>query len=303
MSRKQLLIVGALLLLLIPRGAQTCRGDFEDKLLDRFRQEKEAAAQDLKREVADVLARASSTAPGNPEEVIGQLRKILTRLRDDYLLPRADRDALLRQVQERLRALEPVVPAKDEKEAPARERPAPTPKRKRQPAEEPGRGLQAFGAVPRAANLQVTPVVSGDRRFVRVRVAGTFTVPNFNAPLVPIQIPVPTLLYGPGGSVIAGQRVNIFQVFVQRPTVTTININTTVSVPAGGSAVVGGFSSFAEGRNEFGPPVLSGVPAFNRLVRNTAYGRDLRAPRILIGARVFSMREEEERFLAQGGGR
>jgi hypothetical protein len=302
MSRKHALSVSVLLLILAPPGTQTCRGDFEDKLLDRFRQEKEAAVQDLRREVAEILARASSTAPADPAEVMGQLRKSLTRLRDDYLLPRADRDVLLRQVQERLQALEPVS-AKQEKETPARERPAPAPKRERPPSEEPGRGLQAFGAVPQGANLQVTPVVSADRRFVRVRVAGRFTVPNFNTLLVPIQIPVPTLLYGPGGSVIAGQRVNIFQTFVQRPSLTTININTTVSVPAGGSAVVGGFSSFAEGRNEFGPPVLSGVPAFGRLVRNTAYGRDLRAPRVLIGAQVFSMREAEERFLAQGGER
>jgi hypothetical protein len=309
MSGKSLLLLASLFLVLAPPGTATSRGDFEDKLLEKFRQEKESAGQALRREVAEALARAGSQAPAEPQELVTLLRRALSRLRDDHTLPQADREALLRQVQQRLRALETLVAENERKETLERPQEPRPPKREatlerqRTQPDEAGRGLQASGGgLPTGGNLQVTPVVVGGGRFVRVRVAGTFTVPNYNTPLVPIQIPVPTVLYGSNGPIV-GQPVKIFQVFVPRPVPTTISLNTTATVPSGGAAVVGGFSSVAQGRNEFGPPGLSGVPGFNRVVRNVGYGRALQAPRIVIGARVFSMREEEERFLAQGGGR
>ena len=50
-----------------------------------------------------------------------------------------------------------------------------------------------------------------------------------------------------------------------------------MSVPDGGTVLLGGLKPLSEGRNEFGPPVLSKIPYINRLFKNVGYGRDTRA--------------------------
>ncbi|HYT95447.1 MAG TPA: hypothetical protein VEL76_42400, partial [Gemmataceae bacterium] len=80
-----------------------------------------------------------------------------------------------------------------------------------------------------------------------------------------------------------------------------LQLNTTMTIPDGGTVVVGGYSSMVEARNEFGPPLLSNVPYANRLFRNVGYGRQSGSARVLLGVRIISLREEEERFLSQGG--
>jgi hypothetical protein len=80
-----------------------------------------------------------------------------------------------------------------------------------------------------------------------------------------------------------------------------LRLNTTATVPDGGTVVVGGYGSVVEARNEFGPPLASNVPYANRLFRNVGYGRQTGSVRLLLGVRIISLREEEERFLAQGG--
>src|SRR5206468_8990955 len=83
---------------------------------------------------------------------------------------------------------------------------------------------------PLGVNLQVTPVVSADRRFVRLNLTPQMTnLANALVPLIPVQIPVPNLLEGPGaGTTTVGQPV-IFQMFFQQPTFSTISVNTTVN--------------------------------------------------------------------------
>src|SRR5205085_11377148 len=81
----------------------------------------------------------------------------------------------------------------------------------------------------------------------------------------------------------------------------TLQLNTTAVIPDRGTVVVGGYSSLVEARNEFGPPGLSNIPYANRLFRNVGYGRQTSSSRLLLGVRIISLREEEERFLAQGG--
>ena len=50
-----------------------------------------------------------------------------------------------------------------------------------------------------------------------------------------------------------------------------------------------------EGRNEFGPPILSKIPYLNRLFKNVAYGREGRSILIMVTPRVIINREEQER--------
>ena len=151
---------------------------------------------------------------------------------------------------------------------------------------------------PLGVNLTVTPVVSADRRFVRLNLTPTLTnLANATVPLIPVQIPVPQLLEGPGNAnSTVGQPV-IFQMFFQQPTFTTISIDTTVNVPDGGTVLLGGLKTMSEGRNEFGPPVLSKIPYLSRLFKNVAYGREGQSLMIMVTPRIIINEEEEQIFL------
>jgi type II secretory pathway component GspD/PulD (secretin) len=49
----------------------------------------------------------------------------------------------------------------------------------------------------------------------------------------------------------------------------------------------------SEGREEFGPPVLSQIPYLNRLFKNVGIGRDTRHIMIMVTPRIIITSEEE----------
>ena len=59
---------------------------------------------------------------------------------------------------------------------------------------------------------------------------------------------------------------------MQLPTVSAFTVNTTVSVPDRGSALLGGISRASSGRNEFGVPLAPFRP-----FRNSAIGHEVGA--------------------------
>ncbi len=80
-------------------------------------------------------------------------------------------------------------------------------------------------------------------------------------------------------------------------------MQTTVAVPDGGTVVLGGLKTLSEGRNEFGPPVLSQLPYVNRLFKNVGIGRETRHIMIMVTPRIIIQSEEEfnQTGLDQGG--
>jgi type II secretory pathway component GspD/PulD (secretin)/tetratricopeptide (TPR) repeat protein len=153
---------------------------------------------------------------------------------------------------------------------------------------------------PLGVSLRVTPVVSADRRFVRLNLFPSMTnLASTNVPLIPVQIPVPTFLFGPGPNTTIGPPENIVQMFFQQPAFTTIFLNTTVNVPDGGTVLLGGLKTLSEGRNEFGPPILSKIPYISRLFRNTAYGREAQSLMIMVTPRIIINEEEELIYTGQ----
>jgi general secretion pathway protein D len=58
---------------------------------------------------------------------------------------------------------------------------------------------------------------------------------------------------------------------------------------------MGGLKRLSEGRNEFGPPILSKIPYLNRLFRNTGYGRSAESLLIMVTPRIIIQAEEEEK--------
>jgi type II secretory pathway component GspD/PulD (secretin) len=137
--------------------------------------------------------------------------------------------------------------------------------------------------------MTIQAVISADRRYVRMSLTPTLVnLASAVVPLFPIVTPIiPTFEGG-----FQGQPV-LFTQFLQQPVISAINLNTTVSVPDGGTVLLGGLKKLSEGRNEFGPPVLSKIPYINRLFKNTGYGREADSLMIMITPRIIINEEEE----------
>jgi len=294
-----------------------CQADAETRLLSKFRQQNQDAAERLKKQVESDLVQAEYAGRTDPTKALQTLRSTLGQLQEDDRLQREERQDFINRVETQLRRWKEVVAEKQKEEAAKREREAQLALKTR-PQGQPGSpgdlGLFAarpssgrgpsgvspffvpqFTPVPIGGNFSVTPVISGDRTSVRVGVSGTFSMPNLNAPLVPIQVPVPTILYGPGRSKTVVPPQTIFQIFLPRISAGGFGVNSTVSVPDGGAAVLGGFSSLAESRTEFGPPGLSQLPYASRLFRNVGYGRQMQGTSLQVSARIIILEELEPR--------
>jgi general secretion pathway protein D len=85
-------------------------------------------------------------------------------------------------------------------------------------------------------------------------------------------------------------------VTVQLPTFSFISVVTTVSVPDGGTVLLGGIKRLAEGRNEFGVPLLSKIPYVNRLFRNVGIARATNSIMMMVTPRIIIQEEEEEKL-------
>jgi general secretion pathway protein D len=80
---------------------------------------------------------------------------------------------------------------------------------------------------------------------------------------------------------------------VQLPTFAFTQVSTTVSVPDGGTILLGGIKRLSEGRTERGVPMLSKIPYISRLFRNVAVGRDATSLMLMVTPRIIIQEEEE----------
>jgi type II secretory pathway component GspD/PulD (secretin) len=154
------------------------------------------------------------------------------------------------------------------------------------------------GANSPGVSLTIQPVVSADRRFVRLTLPVQLSaLTSATVPLFPVTAFItPVFEGGSQGTPIP------FTQFFQQPSFSNISVQSTVVVPDGGTVLVGGLKTLEEGRNEFGPPVLSSVPYLNRLFKNVGIGRETRHLMIMVSARIIIAAEEEAIQTSQGGG-
>lgn len=146
-------------------------------------------------------------------------------------------------------------------------------------------------AFPLGVIMTIQAVVSADRRFVRLNMNQTLS--NLASAIVPL-FPVTTFITPVFEGGAQGQPIPFTQ-FIQQPQISAVQIQTTVAVPDGGTVILGGLKTLSEGRNEFGPPVLSKLPYVNRLFKNTGYGREAQSLLIMVTPRVIINAEEEEK--------
>jgi len=81
---------------------------------------------------------------------------------------------------------------------------------------------------------------------------------------------------------------------VQLPTYAFVTVTTTVSVPDGGTVLLGGIKRLSEGRNEAGVPILNKLPYVNRLFKNVGIGRETQSLMMMVTPRIIIQAEEEE---------
>ncbi|QEG25417.1 Bacterial type II and III secretion system protein [Gemmata obscuriglobus] len=145
-------------------------------------------------------------------------------------------------------------------------------------------------------SITVQAVVSADRRFVRLNLPVQLGVQAGAAvPLFPITTFITPVFEG--GS--QGQPIPFTQ-FLQQPSFTLLDIQTTVVCPDGGTVLLGGLKRLSESRNEFGPPFLSKIPYLNRLFKNVGVGRETTHLMIMVTPRII-INAEEEIFQTEGG--
>lgn len=79
---------------------------------------------------------------------------------------------------------------------------------------------------------------------------------------------------------------------VQLPTFTSPSVSTTVSVPDGGTVLLGGIKRLSEARNEAGVPVLNKIPYVSRLFKNISAGRESTNLMLMVTPRIIIQEEE-----------
>jgi general secretion pathway protein D len=147
-------------------------------------------------------------------------------------------------------------------------------------------------------SLSVQAVVSNDRRFVRLTMVPFFSqigeVNTFTFEGSQSTTRSTATANGLGvESDTDNEVVNTSGTTVQLPTFAFQTVTTTVSVPDGGTVLLGGIKRMTEVRRENGVPMLSKLPYLNRLFTNVAIGKASESLMMMVTPRIIIQSEEE----------
>lgn len=130
--------------------------------------------------------------------------------------------------------------------------------------------------------MLVTGQVTADRRYVLLDVTSSVSkIKGF------AQQPVTAVA---GGQLVSSSDT---QSFIQLPTVTVTQVQTTVTVPDQGTVLLGGQRLVTETEVETGVPVLSKIPIINRFFSNRIQSREEQTLLILIKPTILIQNEQE----------
>ncbi|MDO4558764.1 MAG: hypothetical protein Q4C47_07355, partial [Planctomycetia bacterium] len=159
--------------------------------------------------------------------------------------------------------------------------------------------------------LTVQAVVSPDRRFVRLTVVplfssvddvDTFTFDGTTSIIADDSSTGDSLNPTDSTSTSARTEVASSGTTVQLPTYSSVSVQTTVSVPDGGTILLGGIKRLRESRSEAGVPILCKIPYLSRLFKNVGVGRETESLMMMVTPRIIIPKEEEEALLGSSEG-
>ena len=81
---------------------------------------------------------------------------------------------------------------------------------------------------------------------------------------------------------------------MQQPVFETVRVLTVVSVPDGGTILMGGIKRLREGRTMAGVPILNKIPYISRLFKNSGVGRETESLMLMVTPRIIIQEEEED---------
>ncbi len=168
--------------------------------------------------------------------------------------------------------------------------------------------------LPDGANLDVTATVSHDRRSVNMALVpffseivsvDTFTFTGTTTTEISTNSLLDDLLDNLDPTT-ADDGIDEIQtvsegVTIQLPVLATTSVNTVVSVPDGGTILMGGIRRMRENRIERGVPLLSSIPYVNRLFTNVGVSRETTNLMMMVTPRIIIQEEEEQKQIGVFG--
>jgi len=136
---------------------------------------------------------------------------------------------------------------------------------------------------PSGTTLNITPIISPDKKHVLLTIMATLTD---LLPVDPVTIKIPL----PDGTVIEYEQ--------KIPATEYSQVQTRVSVPDGGTLMLGGQKVTAEIEAEAGVPVLSKIPLVGRLFTNRTTVKDQKVLLILVRPTIILEEEVDAKALA-----
>jgi len=152
-------------------------------------------------------------------------------------------------------------------------------------------------------SLSVQAVVSPDRRFVRLtlvpffsRIGNVeeFTFEGTTSSRSDSTVEDPDA--ADGGTTNDEEEETTSGTTIQLPQFSFVTVSTTVSVPDGGTVLLGGIKRLSEERRERGVPVFSKLPYINRLFRDVGIGRETQSLMMMVTPRIIIQEEEEAKL-------
>jgi general secretion pathway protein D len=153
-------------------------------------------------------------------------------------------------------------------------------------------GGPTIGTAQANTTLTVHATVSPDRRYVAMNIQPhTEAIDGFDT------VTFGLASQGASGGANGGNVVNLGTAgnIIQLPRTRTTDLTSRVSVPDGGTLLLGGQKQVGESEIEMGVPVLSKIPGLNRLFTNRSFVRDEQTLLILVRPRIIIQREQEIR--------
>jgi type II secretory pathway component GspD/PulD (secretin) len=158
-------------------------------------------------------------------------------------------------------------------------------------------GYQAtIGQVDSGVLLDVAATVSADRKYVTLTLRPQLST---LLALVPFSITEPaSAVAGATGNAGTGNvsvGSNNVTATIQEPEIQLTEVQTSVSVPDGGTLLIGGQTIAGEVEREAGVPILSKIPFLKRLFTNTSTAKDEQVLLILVKPTIIIEREVENK--------
>jgi type II secretory pathway component GspD/PulD (secretin) len=146
-----------------------------------------------------------------------------------------------------------------------------------------------YGEIPTGPTLNITPTITPDRKHVLLNiVAELWDFLGYEDSHV--QTPIP------GG--VGGQATAVYEYIVKLPQTERSRVKTRVSVPDGGTLLLGGLKRSASEEKEVGVPVLSKIPVLGRLFTNRSKIADQRVLLILVKPTIILQEEADAEAIA-----